>query len=245
MIVPSRLKEFGLKDKEARTYLALLELGEANAHDVAKKAKIVRPAIYDILERLKETGLVSSVVKGRATYFTANGPEAIRRGMDEKRHAFDRLLPELNSVFNATKSKPKIFFYEGVEGIKTVFEDTLTARDKDLRGILSMEDLFKIPGQEYMDDYVARRVELGYSLRVIRSKPKEITPAWPSGPAEYRDVRYPPASMLFEMTTYVYDNKVGLISTVKENFGMIMESSEFAQNMGHLFEALWQLSTPA
>jgi len=140
------------------------------------------------------------------------------------------------------KSKPVISFYEGLEGIKTVFEDTLKAHNKLLRGILSMEDLYKVPGKKYMDDYVKRRIAAGYELRVIRSKPKEVAPDWPAGETEHRDLRYPPTNMVFEMTTYIYDNKVGLISTEKENFGMIMESSEYSKNMGHMFEALWQIS---
>ncbi|GEM_PF-3348417 len=44
------------------------------------------------------------------------------------------------------------------------------------------------------------------------------------------------------MTTYLYDSKVGLISTQKENFGMIIESKEFYQTMNNLFESLWQIS---
>lgn len=95
-----------------------------------------------------------------------------------------------------------------------------------------------------MDDYVKRRVEKGYILNVIRSKPKEVAPDWPSGPAENRDLRYPPENMVFDMTTYIYDNKVGLISTEKENFGLIIESEEFSKTMKYLFEALWQISIP-
>jgi sugar-specific transcriptional regulator TrmB len=244
MINPQKLKDFGLKDKEARVYLALLELGEAKAQEIAKKARIVRPAVYDILSRLVEDGLVGTISKGKVSYFVANNPEAIRRNLEDKQKAFDQLLPELKSVFNTTKTKPRIFFYEGIEGIRTVFEDTLTAHDKTLCGILSMEDLFKDPGKEYMDDYVRRRVKMGYKLRVIRSKPKEVAPAWPSSEEENRELRNPPEKMVFEMTTYIYDDKVGLISTEKENFGMIIESKEFSRNMKHLFEALWQVSVP-
>jgi sugar-specific transcriptional regulator TrmB len=244
MLNPQKLKEFGLKDKEARVYIALLELGEAKAQEIAKKAQIVRPAVYDILNRLTEDGLVGTIKKGKVAYFIANGPEAIKRNLENRQKAFNQLLPELKSVFNATKTKPKIFFYEGIEGAKTVFEDTLTARDKTLCGILSMEDLFKNPGKEYMDDYVRRRVKADYKLRVIRSKPKEIVSTWPTSAEEGRELRNPPENMVFEMTTYIYDDKVGLISTEKENFGMVIESKEFSQNMRHLFEALWQISKP-
>lgn len=244
MLDPKKFEEFGLNEKEACVYIALLELGEAKAQEIAKKAQIVRPAVYDILNRLKEDGLVGTINKGKVAYFVANGPEAIKRNLEDKQKAFDRLLPELKSVFNTTQTKPKIFFYEGIEGAKTVFEDTLSAHDKTLLGILSMEDLFKEPGKEYMDDYVCRRVKAGYKLRVIRSKPKEIESTWPSSAEENRELRNPPESMVFEMTTYIYDDKVGLISTEKENFGMIIESKEFSRNMRHLFEALWQISKP-
>ena len=140
------------------------------------------------------------------------------------------------------KAKPKISFFEGLEGIKTVLDDTLNVQNKTLRGILSMEDLYKIPGKKFMDDYVKRRIEAGLRLRVIRSKSKDIASDWSGGFAENRDLRYPPVNMVFDMTTYIYDNKVGLISSAKENFGMIIESQEFSRNMGYLFEALWQIS---
>jgi sugar-specific transcriptional regulator TrmB len=244
MLNPKKLKEFGLNEKEAAVYIALLELGEAKAQEIAKKARVVRPAVYDVLNRLKEDGLVGTINKGKVAYFVANSPDTIKRNLEDKQKSFDQLLPELKSVFNTTKTKPKILFYEGIEGVKTVFEDTLTTRDKTLLGILSMEDLFKDPGKNYMDDYVRRRVKLGHTLRVIRSKPKEVASIWPTSAEEGRELRNPPENMVFEMTTYIYDDKVGLISTEKENFGMIIESKEFSQNMRHLFEALWQISTP-
>ncbi len=43
---------------------------------------------------------------------------------------------------------------------------------------------------------------------------------------------------------YVYGNKVALLSTRQENFGMIIESDEFATHQRQLFEALWQISSP-
>jgi HTH-type transcriptional regulator, sugar sensing transcriptional regulator len=239
------LKEFGFKEKEAAVYLGLLELGEAKVHDIARKAKISRPTTYEILEKLAEEGMVVSFEKNKIKHFIANDPEIFKRDLEAKQHAFGLILPELKSVYNRLKSKPKITFHDGIDGIKAVFEDTLTAQNKTLRGILSMEDLFRVPGKEFMDDYVKRRVEKGYSLNVIRSKPKDVAPEWPGSPAEKRDLRYPPENMVFDMTTYTYDNKVGLISTEKENFGLIIESEEFSKTMRHLFEALWQISAPA
>lgn len=244
MSLKESLKEFGLDDKKAKVYLAMLELGTAKAHEIAHKAKIARPTTYDILEKLSQDGLVGSYEKRGIRYYIANDPEKIKRQLQEKEKAFDAILPELKSVYNSLSAKPKISYFEGIEGIKTVLDDTIASPTKMLRGILSMNDLFKIPGKQFMDSYVKRRVEYGYKLQVIRSKPKDVGETWPTSDKELRQLRYTPPSMIFAMTTYIYNNKVGLISSKKENFGMIIESEEFHQNMNFMFEALWHVSTP-
>jgi sugar-specific transcriptional regulator TrmB len=245
MHLKDTLKEFGLDDKRAKVYLAILELGTAKAYDIAHKSKISRPTVYDILEKLASDGLVGIYEKRGIRYYIANDPEKIKRKLQEKERAFDAVLPELRSVYNALITKPKMSYFEGIEGIKTVLEDTITGQEKLLYGILSMDDLFKTAGKQFMDAQVKKRVATGYQLKVIRSKPKDILETWPTSAQELRELRYSPAGMVFAMTTYIYDNKVALISSKKENFGMIIESNEFHQNMRHLFGALWQISTPA
>ncbi|MBI4092765.1 MAG: transcriptional regulator TrmB [Candidatus Kerfeldbacteria bacterium] len=244
MSIEKDLEQFGFDDKKAKVYLAALELGDAKAHDIALKTRLERPTTYEVLNKLVLDGLVSTYEKRGVRHYVAEDPEKIKKQLMSKQRTFDDLLPELRSVYNVLKAKPKIRYYEGVEGIKTVLDDTLNARDKKLRGILSVVDLFKIPGKTFMDDYVARRIEQKVALRVIRSRQKEVPEYWPTSPQALRELRYTPAQMVFSMTTYVYNNKVGLISSLKENFGMIIESEEFHENMGHSFEALWQMAQP-
>ncbi len=244
MSLEKELEKYGLDNRKVRVYLATLELGEAKAFDISRKAKIERPTTYDLLGKLVEAGFVSYYEKRGVRYFVAEHPERIISRLDERRRSFQQLVPELLSIYNTHVAKPRIKFYDGIEGIKTVIGDTLTVRNKRLRSILSVVDLFTIPGKKFMDDYVARRVQMKVQLRVLRSRPKEVSEYWPTDPSALRELRYTPAPMVFSMTMYVYDSKVSLVSSKKENFGMIIESEEFAQNFGHLFEALWQLSQP-
>ncbi len=90
-----------------------------------------------------------------------------------------------------------------------------------------------------MEQYVARRVEAGVSLRVVRSREKELDAVWPTDPKKLREVRYSPSGMVFVMTSFIYDSKVAFISSRKENFGMIIESQDFARTFRNLFEILW------
>jgi hypothetical protein len=46
------------------------------------------------------------------------------------------------------------------------------------------------------------------------------------------------------MTSYIYDNKVAIISSRREDFAMTMESEEFATMQRNLFEVFWA-SCPA
>lgn len=240
-----KLQSFGLEGKKAEMYLAALELGTAKASEIAKKAKVERATIYDILNKLVRDGLVSFYEVRGVRYFRAEDPEKLLIRLQERERLFERILPELRSVYNTLTAKPRIRFYEGVEGIKTVLQDTLSVRDKKLRGILSVVDLFTVPGKEFMDTYVAERIKLKIGLRVIRSEQKEVPEYWPTDPRALRELRYAPKGMVFAMTTYVYDDKVALVSSQKENFGMIIESKEFSETFGHLFEALWRVSAPA
>lgn len=239
------LAQFGFDNKEAKVYLATLELGTAKAMDIARKAGIERTTSYDILTKLAQQGLIGKYVKKGVHYYIAAEPRKIQHQLEEKQRAFSQLLPELLGIYNTLTAKPKIQYYEGVEGIKSALDDTLTTRDKKLRSIFSIIDLFKVPGRTYTENYVKRRIEAGINLQVIRSKLKDVPEYWPGSTEDRRSLRYAPNSMVFSMTTYLYDNKVVLISSKKENFGMIIESEEYHQTMSHMFDALWQVSTPA
>lgn len=243
MSLELELAQFGLDHKKAKVYLACLESGEAKAQDIALRAGIARPTAYDILEKLSQLGLVGFYRKRGVKYYVANAPEKFHHLLEKKAEHFKQLLPELKSRYNTTHEKPKITYYEGTEGIKTILADTLTARNKQLRAILSIVDLFTLLGRAFMENQFSERVKAGVRLRVIRSRPKEVGENWQTDPRALRELRYAPPAMVFAMTMYLYDNKAALISSQKEHFGMIIASGEYSENMGHLFEALWQIST--
>lgn len=244
MTLEDGLAKLGVHGKQARFYLAALELGQAPVRLIAEKSGIGRTTAYDVLAKLQQQGLVSQVEKGGIRYVTAEDPARLLRILDERRQTLEGLLPELRSVYNLSTVKPRIRFYEGVEGIKTVLYDTLSSRSKHLLGILSMVDLLDVPGRDEMEDYIVRRIASGIFLKVLRSREKEVGNIWPTRAADLRELRYTPPGLVFTMTTYVYDQKVSVISSRRENFGMIIESQEFAKMQENLFMVLWQVSEP-
>ncbi len=121
------LARLGFTDKEAAAYLAALELGNSNAHDIAQRAKINRATAYTVLENLIVRGLVTPVTQNGERRFVAESPlrlitmlnlqeEEIK---DRGRLAHD-LLPSLQAFYNASFAKPKIRYIEGVEGLRAM-----------------------------------------------------------------------------------------------------------------------------
>ena len=59
------LEHLGLSDKEARVYLAALEMGPSPVQDISHKAHVNRATTYVMIESLAARGLMSTFQKGK------------------------------------------------------------------------------------------------------------------------------------------------------------------------------------
>lgn len=242
MLAKNILEELGLNKSKADIYLAALEIGTGSAQQIANHARLPRTTVHEILQHLVALGLVGFVTKGRTRVYSAEPPEKLKVLLKEKEAKLEKALPELAALFNTVGVKPRVRFYEGEAGIKTVFEDTLSVSNKLLRAILSMKDLYEMPGKDYVNAYTRRRIEAGIKLRVVRSEGNEVEKVWPSSTKDSRELHYSPDGVVFPMTLYIYDNKIGVMSSKKENFGMIIESPDLYQTMKNMFDVMWQVT---
>ena len=241
--ISQTLSQFGLTANQVKVYLALLELGEAKVQEIAKKARILRTTTYEVLEQLKQIGLISMYHRHDVRLYMAEPPRKLTHILESKQQAVQMALPELESLYNIGDFKPKIRYYEGLEGYKTVYEDSLKAHSKQVSAILSMQDMLDKLGENYMNSYISKRIAAHIALRVIRIESHEIKSIWQALKEELRQVRLAPKNFIFPLTMLVYDNKTAIMSTRRENFGLIIESHEFMQTQKALFEVLWQVSS--
>src|SRR5436305_2900732 len=89
------LSELGLTPNQSRAYVALLEHGAATATEIALRARVPRPKIYDVLQSLERFGLCASGGGDRVARWEAVAPEAaipdwIRRREQERRGQAER-----------------------------------------------------------------------------------------------------------------------------------------------------------
>jgi sugar-specific transcriptional regulator TrmB len=245
MDVEKVLNELGIDGTRAHFYLAALELGDAPVTAIAAKAGIGRSNAYEVLNRLTSMGLVSQVEQAGKVHVIAEDPSVLLRRLEQQRMMVTAVLPDLHSIHNRSRSKPRIRFFPGEEGIRTVLWDTLNCSTGPLRGILSMQELLETPGSLIMEQYIEARVKIGLHFRVIRSHTRDTEAIWPTSKKELRQLRYAPANVPLAMTSYIYDNSVSFISSKRELYGILIQSQEFHALQETLFESLWAISKDA
>jgi len=234
------IKNLGLTDKETKVYISLIEVGPSVVSRIAEKARINRVTTYDILEKLKEKGFISTFTKQKIKYFSPTDPEIIANNFDQKTKAFKESLPELKRLKGET-AHPRIQYFEGIDGIKAIYEDTLTSKT----GILNFsnsEEIRKI-WPTYDKDYVEKRAKKKIYL-------KGIIPSDEAGKlVKSQDALYHREMRLIQKDKYnftneinIYDDKVAIISFADELIGMIIESREIAATQRAIFQMVWEFA---
>ena len=146
------------------------------------------------------------------------------------------LVPELKSI-HAVADKPVVRFYEGEDGLRHVYEDTLSSHET-IRAFASVEDTNAgLP--DYFPKYYNRRTAAGISIRAIFPHTKEADERSARDRVEMREsVHVPRDKYSFSPEINIYDNKV-MIASWKEKMGITIESKEISGAMKKIFELAW------
>lgn len=240
-----KLEKFGLSNKESKIYLSLLESGASPVSDIAKKAGINRSTAYVLLESLSKYGLVSTFENNGIKLYNPAPPERIIHYLEESVKKYTELigsahsvLPELKSMYVGVGPKPKVQFFEGAEGIKTVYEDTLMSKE-EIRAYASIENMHKtLPG--YFPGYYQRRAANGIKIRAILPDTPEARERVKHNVEEAREARLVSSDKYaISPEINIYENKVVFMSLV-EKFALIIESQELADALKKTFELAWE-----
>lgn len=178
----------GLSANESIIYEYLLKNGESSAGAIIKKTPLKRGVIYNCLEDLAKKDLITEqrIAKtkggGKIAYFTPNHPQKLEEYVESEKIRLEKVqktldlgLPAIISDFNLISGKPGVKFYEGIEGIKKVLEDTLTSKEaiyaySDIEAIVKHIDKIN-------KSYAKKREDLKIKKRrflLIRLSPETI-----------------------------------------------------------------------
>lgn len=246
-MLETSLVRLGLKDKEISVFLSLLELGAQPASVVAKRAGLNRATTYVILDGLVSRGFVSRVVKSGIQTFAAISPEELvevirmrKRELDDQESELKGIIPQLQSMMSQYLTKPKVRYYEGIDGIKTVMEETLTSTEA-IRAYANMDAWKNSPLSDYIHTYCHRRsFEAKIPLRALIYDTPYAHEHFTHDHCLF-DVHFIPKEVVFDQNMImIFENKIVMVSlVVGMMYGIVIESQEIAATQKAIFELAW------
>ena len=245
------IKKLGLNENEIKVYLALLELGPSLVTKIAQKAGINRTSSYDILERLVRYNLVTYASgQGSKKEYSAMPPynliSFLERQQKEKNKQLEKLkekLPELRMLYKID-NKPAIKFFEGSDGVKAIYQETLKSKTE----ILSVGDCEEWESEDFISwgkKYNQERTRLKIKERVIIPDTKKTTDWFKKYPTslKYTDYRILPKDKInftFNSEINIYEDKLVIVLLKKPNrMGIMITSKDLVKILKALFEMTW------
>ena len=245
------LSFFGLDADEAAIYLASLSIGPQPASTLAKKANLKRGHVYNILSRLKDKGMMHESTKKGVRYFDCQSPAALLSLMANKEEEVTlqkqrllQALPMLEKIRNPLIVQPKVRFFQGVEGLKEVYNDTIIVPKQPIYAFCDFQNAFpaeKSPElHEWMWRYTDRRAARGVWYMGIVNRSPDSDLAYKRRVKQKRKMKIL-TNINLPVELNIYGDKIALLSTKEDLVGVIIEDAPIATMLRNIHQVLWGL----
>ncbi len=239
------LQKIGLSEKEAKVYLAGLELGPSTAQTIAAKASVNRPTTYIMIESLIKRGLMSSFQKGKKRFFVSGKPtqllyllDAKRKEIDEQETFINTFLHKLTSVGDENSQPPQVVLYEGVEAVK-VLQDELLQNSNEVLEIVPFDEVRKFIPPIFSGD-IRESFSKKFHIKSIYTRAEgPLNVSKPN--VEYKYL--PPDKFPIKAEIIIFGNKVVIATFTSKPEYIHISSENIASTMKMIFEILW--ATPS
>lgn len=242
------LQKSGFTQNEVKVYLTLLQSGKATSYMIVKEATISSGKIYETLDKLVAKGLVSYVIIRGRKYFKASNPERLldyikkrEQEIHEERREIEHIIPKLRHWRKITEDKTNAELYEGISGIKTVYE--LMLREAGSGSTILIVGAPKEAGDKldvYFDNFNRRRIEKNIQLKIILNygHPREkklksipqtqvkvfqkeiVTPAWIT----------------------IFDDYVATFNLAEKPIVFLIKDKKIANSYKEYFQLMWKIA---
>jgi sugar-specific transcriptional regulator TrmB len=244
----TELEKLGLTRNEAKTYVALLELGAATATPLTRRAGLHASKTYAALDGLLAKGLASYVVRDGKRVFRAEEPENLleflaekKRRINEEEEKAKKIISRLANQRGAAKETDEVLTYKGAGGLKSLYKKIYsTLKRGETHYVFGAPRSANELIEEFLSEANRERVKKGIALEIIFN-------------ADAREFGAKRAKMRFTQVKYFKD--AGFIApTCFEVFGdyyaiyyvatseiraFVIRNTEIARSMRNFFNVIW------
>jgi HTH-type transcriptional regulator, sugar sensing transcriptional regulator len=241
MLLEQYLQNIGLDDKEAKVYLAGLQLGPTTIQDLAQASGVKRSTVYEVVDALIEKNLIITTQKGKKKIFVAQEPDNLLLFLKQRQNILEQILPDLESLKNTSAQKPAIRVYEGIEGIKQVYMDMIKKPGEISVLGAPRRAIAKMVWDFLANDWTPLRLKNKIPMRLVNvNESGEVKRDFTREefPKKLETTKYLPANNYpFSIGIYLYRQKTAFVSFQEsEMVAIVIRSPEINRTMKMIFE---------
>ncbi len=245
------LTQIGLSPDEVIAYEYLLTSGARTAGDLARHTAIKRGTAYNVLGDLVSRGLARQYEgKNKVIRFALEHPSKIeemlagkKRALEESVSSISVAIPALTSRWNLVYHRPAVRYYEGLAGLRAVYED-INNEGKDILLIRSVYDDDKPELDKVVNKQIEKQIELGIKTKALTPVDVETYKTI----EQFDKVRLverrlaPKGELVLPGQIIVYANKVAITDLKGALISTLIENENIAETFRQLFEYSWARS---
>lgn len=239
------LESFGLSEKEAAVYLALLPYRDIGSSKLVMATGLHKQFVYNALARLEEIGLAKHVIVRGRKKFSANPPKRIVSLIDEKKLAAQVIAEKLQSRFVGAHEQD-FEVYQGDDAFMAHQLQLLRdAPDGSIFDVVATQTeryskTFKETG--LWGEYHSIQKEKNISLRYLGAEKQRELLQWREKNEPQFTYRVLPALSTGTMSIEVRPGNVTFATYGETLVDFTLSGKEVADSYRQFFETLWNLS---
>ncbi|PIQ73797.1 hypothetical protein COV58_00570 [Candidatus Roizmanbacteria bacterium CG11_big_fil_rev_8_21_14_0_20_36_8] len=239
------LKALGLADEEINIYLTALEEGSVTILQIARMTKIPRSTVYLYVDSLIKKRLLKGTVMGKKKLYIPASPKELVKLAEEKKKLLDETvsslqenLSQLQTVYDISHKKPKIRYYEGVEEVKKIYEDSLSV-EKIYVHCMSQKAIPLMKG--YIEEYMVRMIRRMIHTKEIVSDSTEDKKYQEEYSTSRNQIICIPSKFITNTDYFIYGDNVAFI-TYKDSIpvGVVISDPEIVHFEKIRFMMIWE-----
>ncbi|MFA5993444.1 MAG: helix-turn-helix domain-containing protein [Parcubacteria group bacterium] len=243
--ITKQLKELGFNHNEAKVYVALTQLGEDNATNIAKKADLPRTTVISILKKLEKEKYISIQRYRGKSVFWIESPQMLKQAFLSRVKMADELNDLLSDLYRSEADFPYAKIYDSKTNIKTFIEKTILDLEKKST-IFTIEsansgNYHKILSEDFFYAMLRLKKEKGIVTKslVVADSIKNIHPK----KMEQQSIilREMPEEIEFKASFWIIGDMLVLFSG-KYPFIVAVNHRIITYSMKSIFDYLWNIS---
>jgi sugar-specific transcriptional regulator TrmB len=227
-----QLSKLGLTEAESKIYYSVLKLGKCTVKQISKECGFHRTNIYDILEQLKEKGLITYYKEAKSVRYSVSDPANLYEFLREKKEFLDSVFPEIEKLHKIPSQEIQVEVYKGNEGMKSAFRD-MVKEAKPIYGFGikgQLREKLPVFAEQWIRDLRNKKIEY-YGI---------YTKRYP--PSYYTELRYVSEELSGPVATFIYGDKININIWDPNLVAIIIRSDLVAQMYKKHFNLLWKIA---